>query len=395
MTVMKAFPRVDSAHGFSLVELMVAMAISMILLMSIASVFSTSIATRETIDREGRKIENARYSIDTLAEDIRLAGYYGNYSPPVTGANPADWKYVGPCDVTGGSPLPGWNATTTPVQVPFAIFGYEAHGAGALPAGLTGCLDNYRTGTDVLVVRRASTTSLAAGGAAWVPGEAYLQVSSCPDGTIDTQPFHAKATTTSADFNLHVLGCVSTTYAVVRKLITRIYYISNCDDCVNDLDNNLATTGDGIPTLKVVELAIPASGGTVLKVIENLRTIAPGIENLHIEYGIDTDDNGSIDAWVASNDDPRHPDPSNLPNLTGTAVSGMRPDAGDGNRWEDVMAVKLFLISRDLTSTPGYTDTKSFTLGGTTVAAAGDAFHRRMTATTVKAVNMSGRREAP
>lgn len=389
MTAMKTSFRVDSASGFSLVELMVAMAISMVLLMSIASVFSTSIATRETIDREGRKIENARYSIDTLAEDIRLAGYYGNYSPPVTGANPADWKYVGPCDVTGGNPLPGWNATTTPVQVPFAIFGYEAHGTGSFPVGLTGCLDNYRTGTDVLVIRRASTTSVTAGGAAWIPGDTYLQVSSCPDGTVDTQPFHARATTTSADFNLHVLGCASTTYAVVRKLITRIYYISNCDDCVNDLDNNSTTTGDGIPTLKLVELGIPASGGTVLKVIENLRTIAPGIENMHIEYGIDTDDNGSIDAWVVSNENPRQS------GATGTAVTGMRLDASNENRWEDVMAVKLFLISRDLTSTPGYTDTKSFTLGGTTVAAAGDAFHRRMTSTTVKAVNMSGRREAP
>lgn len=379
-------------RGFSLIELMIAMGIAMTLMMAMASIFTTSINTRETIDREGQKIETARYSLDTLAEDIRLAGYYGNYAPPFTGSMPADWQYVDPCSAAGGNPLPGWNATTGPVQVPFPIFGYEAHGTGSLPAALTGCLDHYKTGTDVFVVRRASTISVTAGGAGYVPGEVYLQVSSCPDGTVDTQPFNAMATATSTDFNLHVLGCTATTpgaNALVRKLITRIYYISQCDDCVNDLDSNAATTGDGIPTLKMVELAIPSSGGTTLRVLQNLRTIAPGVENMHLEYGIDTTDDGSIDAWVVSNENPRQT------GTTGTAVTGMRLDASTQNRWEDVMAVKLFLITRDLKTTRRWIDSKSYTMGSETVAATGDAFRRRLTSTTIKLVNMSGRREVP
>lgn len=453
MNAMKIQADFHLDRGFSLVELMIAMAISMTLLMAMSSVFTTSVNTREKIDREGQKIETARYSLDTLAEDIRLAGYYGNYSPPVLGATPADWKYVDPCSVTGGSPLPGWNATTSPVQVPFAIFGYEAHGTGTLPAALTGCLSNYKTGTDVFVVRRASTTAVTAGGAGYVANDTYLQVSSCPDGTVDTQSFHAKATATSSDFNLHVLGCTATTpgsNASVRKLITRIYYIANCDDCVNDLDNNSATTGDGIPTLKMVEQAIyPSISTTTLKVIENVRTIAPGVEDMHLEYGVDTQcaswvagapvvagatrysgsfyytaaasgttgatapshnsgsasdgavswtytgavascpPDGSIDAWVVSNENPRQT------GATGTAVTGMRLDGSTENRWEDVMAVKLFLISRDLKATTGYTDTKSFTLGSKTLAAAGDAYRRKMTSSTIKLINMSGRREIP
>ena len=392
---MKSIRLLRTAHrGFSLIELMVSMGIAMTLMMAMASIFTTSINTREKIDREGQKIETARYSLDTLAEDIRLAGYYGNYAPPFTGAMPADWKYVDPCSTTGGNPLPGWNATSSPVQVPFPIFGYEAHGTGPLPAALTGCLDQYRTGTDVFVVRRASTVSVTAGGAGYISGEAYLQVSSCPDGTVDTQPFNALSTTTSTAFNLRVLGCTSTTpgpNASVRKLITRIYYISQCDDCVNDLDSNAATTGDGIPTLKMVELAIPSSGGTTLRVIENLRTIAPGVENMHLEYGIDTSDDGSVDAWVDSNNDPRQT------GTTGTAVTGMRLDASTENRWEDVMAVKLFLLTRDLKSTSQWTDTKSYTMGSKTVypTGAGDAYRRRLTSTTIKLVNMSGRREVP
>lgn len=395
-------------RGFSLAELLVAMGISMVLLAALASIFAQSVSTREKIDREGQKIEAARYSLDTLAEDIRLAGYFGTLAPSlpgvgiVNGATPADWRYVDPCSTTSGD-LPGWSiasAQTTPatnIEVPMPIFGYEAHDTGTLPAALTACLDNYKTGTDVFVIRRASTTSITAGGTGYVSGDPYLQTSTCPEGAVDTLAkypprFVAKATTTSADFNLHLLGCTPTVAgpnASVRKLITRIYYISQCDDCVNNLDNDSSTVGDGVPSLKLVELGIPSTGGTVLKVKENVRTIAPGVENMHLEYGIDTTDDGSIDAWVVSNDDPRQT------GSTGDAVTGMRLDANTENRWEDVMAIKLFLITRDLKTTTGWTDTKSFVMGSKTVAATGDAYRRRLMSSTVKLVNLSGRRETP
>lgn len=443
-------PSSAAQRGFSLIELIVAMGISTILMAALASIFANSINAREKIDREGQKIETARYSLDTLAEDIRLAGYYGSYSPPFTGATPADWKYVDPCSTTGGNPLPGWNPATAPVQVPFPIFGYEAHGTGSLPAALTGCLDNYRDGTDVLVIRRASTRSVTAGDTTadppYVAGDPYMQVSSCPDGTVDGQAFHAIATATSTDFNLHVLGCNSLAAgptAAVRKLITRIYYVSDCDDCVNDLDKDAATTGDGIPTLKMVELGIPSTGGSALKVKENLRTIAPGVENLHLEYGVDgvgqewlpntavatgevrysgnyyytaagagttgtlapghvtgsaSDGgvtwnysgsmDGATDSYIVSNANPFN-------GTSGTLVAGMRTDSAGENRWEDVMSVKLFLITRDLQSTRSYVDSKSYVMGSITVAAVNDPFRRRLTATTVKLINMSGRRETP
>lgn len=378
--------------GFTLIEVMVVLAISSVLMSALAAIFSQSVNTRQQIDSDGQKIEAARYSLDTLAEDIRLAGYYGSYAPSVAATTAADWKYVDPCSVTGGSPLPGWNATTSPVQVPFAIFGYEAHGTSSLPTALTACLSNYKTDTDVFVIRRASTSAIATSDSTYIASDAYLQVSSCGDGTVDTQAFHAKATATSTDFNLHKLGCTAATpgtNATVRKLITRIYYISKCNDCVNDLDNDSTTTGDGIPTLKYVEQAIPSTGGSTLKVIENVRTIAPGIENMHLEYGIDTTGDGATDAYVVSNENPRQT------GATGTAVTGMRLDSSTENRWEDVMAVKLFLVSRDLKTTRNFTDTKSFVMGSKTVAAVGDGYRRRLMSSTIKLVNMSGRRELP
>lgn len=429
---MKTSLRLRAGRGFSLVELMVAMGISTLLMAALAAIFATSVKTREKIDLEGQKIESARYSLDTLAEDIRLAGYFGSLAPSlppqtgvtasiVNGATPADWKYVDPCSTVAGD-LPGWStaaAQATPatnVEVPMPIFGYEMHGAGDLPpTALLACIGvvsktgtpvagpppsggAYRRGTDVFVIRRASTTAITAGGAGYLSGDAYLQASTCPEGAVDALAkypprFLANATTTSTDFNLHMLGCTPTVFGAnsqVRKLITRIYFISQCDDCFNDLDNNTATMGDGIPTLKMVELRIPDSGGTTLRIIENVRTIAPGVENMHLEYGIDTTDDGSVDDWVESNDNPRQT------GATGTAVTGMRLDANTENRWEDVMAVKLFLITRDLKTTSGTSSTKDFTMGSLApLTTPADGYRRRMTSTTIKLVNMSGRREVP
>ena len=63
----------SAARGFSLIELMVALAIAMLLLASLSGVFARSIKTRDKIDLEGQKIETARYALDILAEDVRLA----------------------------------------------------------------------------------------------------------------------------------------------------------------------------------------------------------------------------------------------------------------------------------------------------------------------------------
>jgi hypothetical protein len=41
----------------------------------------------------------------------------------------------------------------------------------------------------------------------------------------------------------------------------------------------------------------------------------------------------------------------------------MRQDASGEDRWEDVVAQKLFLVTRDLQPTRGHTDAKSFVMG--------------------------------
>jgi type IV pilus assembly protein PilW len=62
----------------------------------------------------------------------------------------------------------------------------------------------------------------------------------------------------------------------------------------------------------------------------------------------------------------------------------------------NVTAVRIYVLARSREPTPGYTDTKEYTLG--TAAALGpynDGFKRHVYTTTVRLPNVSGRRERP
>ncbi len=374
-------------RGFTLLEVMVTLVITMVLMTAMAGIFQQSISTRTQVEREGQRLESSRFSLDTLTEDIRLAGYYGPLTIP---SGSLDWVYADPC--TEGA---GWSATvaSTTRTVPFAIYGYEAHKANITsPPGCISVANKsvYRAGTDILVIRRVSTTAGLSGTGS------HLQHSACADTSKDRVPFIASNDATT--FTLLATDVsqtppkICTVAAPIYRLITRIYFLSACDDCSG------GGTGDGIPTLKVVEVGAG-----------DPRTVATGVEDMHFEYGIDqtTSGDGAVDGYVVSNNNPR------TTGAAGTAVGGvMLPtslpatatDVASGeDRWEDVMTVKVSLVVRDTSEYQGVAGTRTFTLGisdnSATVLAPSypktgtDKFRRKLSVTTVSAVNLAGRRE--
>lgn len=65
----------SSQSGFSLVELMIAMTLSLMLLGAVIQVFLSSKLTSELSNDVSRVQENGRFSLEFLARDIRMAGY--------------------------------------------------------------------------------------------------------------------------------------------------------------------------------------------------------------------------------------------------------------------------------------------------------------------------------
>ena len=69
--------RIPRHAGFTLVELMIAMLIGVVLMGGVIQIFASSKQTYRTQDELGRTQENARYAMEVLLKDIRMAGYMG------------------------------------------------------------------------------------------------------------------------------------------------------------------------------------------------------------------------------------------------------------------------------------------------------------------------------
>lgn len=75
--------------GISLVEILVALVISLFLLGGIVQVYTANKSSYAFTDAVGRVQENARFAMDTITQDLRMAGFFG-----CTAYDPADTENI-------------------------------------------------------------------------------------------------------------------------------------------------------------------------------------------------------------------------------------------------------------------------------------------------------------
>ena len=68
--------------GFSLIELMIGVTIGLVMLSVLATVFDRTSGGRSDLDRVSRLVENSRFAVDVIGDDVRHAGFYGTFLPP-------------------------------------------------------------------------------------------------------------------------------------------------------------------------------------------------------------------------------------------------------------------------------------------------------------------------
>ncbi len=344
-----------SMAGMSLIELMVSITLGLIILTAVSLVFVNASSSRAEIERTSRQIENGRYAIDLLSDDLRLAGFYGELSigslcptctPPITNPPAA---LVDPCSTTAAD----WNSA-----IPLHLQGYDNNTSDVLapPASCLPSSLSFQPGTDILVVRRVRTCLAGVAGCdAAVSGKPYIQVSLCATETTS----HVLGLQGTATFNLTKKDC--TTAADKRQYYVNVYYVST--------DNGAGST---TPTLNRLEFT--GAGWTTSRLVE-------GIEQFNVEYGIDTDGDGAPDVYVAN--------PNDYP-------AGCSATCRATN-WFNVVTVKLYVLARNLDSTPGYSDVKSYQLGSLayTPASADQKYRRHVYTALVRVSNPANRRDTP
>jgi type IV pilus assembly protein PilW len=336
-------------RGFSMIELMVAMTIGLLIVAALLALFVNITRTNDEMAKANSQIENGRFAIQLLQNDLVHAGFWGEWTPD--GAAAA--AVPDPCLAFSTS------APWTPAQKSDFIR-VPVQGYGATPPSGAGCVTNFSTNrqpnTDILVIRHAETCLPGAANCeADTPGKLYIQSALC---AAEITPVVFPPVLDTTGFNLHKLNC--TTVADKRKFISNIYYVRNW----------AATVGDGIPTLMRSSFDRSPGGGGILA-HQAAQPLIEGIEAFHVEYGIDTSGDGSPDSY------------SSTPPTTAADLS-------------NVVAVKVYVLARNLRATPGYIDSKSYQLGATTftVPSADVGFRRHVFSSTIRLVNPSGRRGA-
>ena len=256
-------------QGFSMLELLVAMALGIVLSWLVLDVYLTSSRAQANLLRNQQLNETGRYLSELLRREISSAGFYG-YSGVV--AQPTDLPAL-PCQLL--------DSAAANQQLSYAATGINNSGSSifcsdqrsaATSQDITNCQAQSSInlspadGSDLLLLRRVSFSP------------------ALPEAT------GARAINRSLTSCQHYL--VSTALGV------------NAIKFVQGDGSNRALMGGAVwPYLE--DIFYITDAGEFRRVYldqgryKNARTIAVGVEDFQIEYGIDTSRDGSADHWLA------------------------------------------------------------------------------------------------
>jgi len=274
----------------TLVELMVAMSIGLFLIWGAFEVYLQSKASYQLADAATRLRENARFALEAIEPDLRLAGFWGpstNTAPPPDGAG-----LTASC---GGNDASSWVlALDQPVGASddaYAIAGCGPHGSA-------------RAGSDVLFIRHAGELPTS-------PDAGQIQV--------------ASDLAMARLFNDGQLpGGLDALTGEVRDLEVHAYYV-----------DDTSSFAPGVPSLRRLTLV---KGGTM----EDQELIT-GVENLQVQFGLDTNGDGRVERYV---------DPGSAELVPGAAAY---------LEHARIIAVRLWMLVRaEEPMGPGFSDGRSY-----------------------------------
>jgi type IV pilus assembly protein PilW len=330
------------SQGFSIVEMMVAMVISLILLAGIAQIFMSSKQSFTIQNTLGRQQENGRYASDVLSQDLRRAGYWGGNADVsgVTGTEPP----IAPAATcnTGDN--------TWARMIDRRIFGLNHTETAAL--GAYACINdgNGHSSRDVLVMRFASpwvvfptpTTNQRP-----IETNSRLYIRSSLTISDEAGRIFKGSDKASADNDMNG-GAAAPPSERTSELIARAYYIGPSGQTCN-----------GIPVPSLYREELDNNGRPVAE------EIAYGIDNLQVRYGLDTNGDDSVDVYLDA------------------GSSGLNEDS----EWEQVVAVRYWLLTRAECPETGYTNNNTYTMGDLAYTP-NDSFRRQLYQSIVKLRNI-------
>lgn len=345
--------------GVTLIELMISLTIGMMIIITIGYVYLGASRVFRSLEASSRMQENARYVVERVGFDIRMAGFAGcSYSTIANVLNsPQAWE-----NNLFGQPLAG----------------YE-HGISAYPDSVSG---NVLRG-DALTILRADNA------AEYIidnhnPNSAQFQLTANHDiqqGEIlvATDCSHAAVfQMTNVNNNNSIDTIVHNTGAGTPGNCTKGFGLPvDCTDTngvaytfaagsrifrLNAATYYIRANAAGEPALYRQKLG-HASGNSALTAEE----VVEGVEDMQITYGVDTSAtaDGTVDAYV-----------------TADQVAATAPGSTDEDDWKRVLSIRLSLLLVSKKGEAATTKPQPYTYNGVTVTPT-DQRLRKVFSTTV------------
>lgn len=338
--------RARRQRGFSVVELMIAMTLSLLLMAGALSILQSSKLTYDENDRLARLQESGRTVIELLLRDARPAGFLG-CSRPLNGdefanglnnSNSLLWNF--------GQPA----------------FGFEATGGAWSPA-LDALVPDATVGSDVLVLRTSRQ------------GQPVFRINSpVTDTSAVIQVDSESGATIPANTPMIIGDCegssvfMATSYNALSATTGEISHAIAAGGADGNTTANL-TRGfvlgaQVMPVQTVVYYVRPSAAGTGPALWQRTGTADPqelvdGVQNLQVRYGIDTDNNLQADVYQ-----------------TADAVNA-------ANNWPRVVSIEVALLVQSPQETGPDKDIRTYNLLGTTFGPFNDRRQRAVFTTTV------------
>ena len=329
--------------GLSLIELMVAITIFALITISVLTMYTNTSKNYTKDDVIARMQENGRFAIRMIAKDALLVDYWAGYLSPNTGINNPTTA------LTAGNDC-GIDILASQTAIMYYMYN-SAGGTGQPmfnPTTATGC--NGATGI-VGGTLRANTNAVA-----------FKTASSDLDATPDKKNVYIYSSGSDS-------GCIldnDDTASGAEKCglsggafwqYKPVLYVIR-DDTVD---------GNTVPVLcrlqlKTADDSTPRSEGDALTLNPATDCLAEGIEQIHLEFGYDSDEDLTANQYISD--------------IIATQA-------------ELVVSIRIYLLVRSATADWSYTNSKTYNMGSMTMGPFNDNYYRRVYSTTVMLRNPS------
>ncbi|MFQ5549133.1 MAG: PilW family protein [Woeseia sp.] len=311
---------VEKTAGVTLVELLVALAIGSFLTIGAVQVYNQSRHAFVVNESIARVQETAQFAMDTIEADLRMASNWGRQSrgSAIVGRSVADDPNPLALPAPGGCGADWALDLANPVEGD-----NNAFGLGCEPTG------GAQANSDTVTTRRASVAVSPLEGGRLQIQSTRIQGELFADGEVPESMDPAASET--------------------HNLLVNSYYVA--------ASSNLMP---GVPTLRRKSLGVIGGAPAVVD-----QEVAPGVENMQLQFGVDVDQDNTVDRYVNPGDPVLDP-------LAAGFIPGAR-----------VITARIWIVVRSVAPEVGVQDPRSYTPGDVDLGEYNDNFRRIQVSKTV------------